>query len=476
VKDLIIFDGGPELAAKLQECQAQAKALRQSDLSQLEGMGLTAFGDPLVVKSLRVDLSSGQVRLTMRPREVSFVRRFDAFQLFRVTSGNVGVMDQLDTGGPYGDASPYPSNAGTFLVNSTPGTSATTTSTGTSTAVTNILDLHATLGTNILYRIVTVNAPPTIAGSYVEMGPGQLQGRPNTGAFSVVGDGTVGMTATVAASVAASPADVTLSRPPLGGLRGTILYGGAGRKLLFTYTKGVIQPDFQFPTGVTLPGGFKGSVDLELSPPLIDLKIHVAGEIRFNGYFHFEGDISLGLLGHPVEGARFILDSSDGLTVMGFMDMVIGSSHVQGNVSGHGASFLGDLSVGSGGTGVFASVAIDTNAPKPLRIHGDLKIAGYTITTADLTIDATQGTIAVHWGCSWGPLSAEADMTFRFKGDVSVGASFGVGVHTFLGTIHAHFGVSIDSAGNFSASFGPVKLSVNIPHASVHVSVHIKFW
>ncbi|MBI4861020.1 MAG: hypothetical protein HY815_12305 [Candidatus Riflebacteria bacterium] len=468
VKDLIIFDGSPEMAQKLADCQKQTGSMKLSDIGQLEGMGLSALGDPMIVRSLSVGLSAGQVQAVARPRSLVFSRRADGAELIAIGTGNVGVMTQLETGGPYGDPSPYPSRSATFLVNSTPGMSSSTASTGGSTMVTNVLDLHAALGTNVLFRTLTVQSPSTVAASYTEMAPGQFQGTvPSGGRFRVTGDFATGMTARLKR---ADPSAVTLVRGATGGLGGTVDYNGGARKLLFDYKNGLIQSDFLFPTGVTLPGGFKATLDLALTPPLIDFTIHVSGEIKFNGDFHFEGGVNLAILGHTVRNGAFVLDSQDGLTLSGGMDLVIADCAVQGNVSAHGASFLGNLDVGSRGTGVFACVSVDTNAHRPLVIHGDLKLAGHSILHGDLSISSS-GHIRADWDCRLGPLSLDASFTFSFRGGVSVGGSFSASVHTWLGTLHHSFHAGIDSDGTFSVSWKHIELSVNIPRGRVSLRV-----
>ncbi|MBI4860918.1 MAG: hypothetical protein HY815_11770, partial [Candidatus Riflebacteria bacterium] len=468
VRNLVIFDGSPEMAKKLADCQTQASALKQTDLSQLEGQGLSALGDPMIVRSLSLELTSGQVMVVARPRELTFIRRSDGAQLLDVTPGNAVVMQQLENGGPYGDPSVYPDSSGVFVATSLAGTSATTAATSTSTVVTSVVDLYAVLGANVLTRTVTVVQPALIAGPYTEMGGGQLQGQVGSAGFSVTGDSVSGMTAVLPG---AQPAAVTLNRTLLGGITGSVPYAGASRSLQFVRTgNGSLTSQFLYPTGQTLPGGFSASVGVALTPPACSLSFQVSGAISFNGSFRFTGAVDLAVLKRTLAGGNFVLDSSDGLTVSGTIDMVIADCFVQGNVSSHGASFLGDLEVGTHGTGIYASVSIDTNASNPLRVHGDLRLAGYTIASGTFDIDAS-GSITADWGVSSKHVSLDASLTFRFKGGVSVQGDFSIAIHTFLGSWHGSFGATIDSDGTFCVNVWKVKVCVNIPDGSISVKL-----
>ncbi|MBI4859505.1 MAG: hypothetical protein HY815_04495, partial [Candidatus Riflebacteria bacterium] len=472
VRDLVIFDGGPDTAKAIQRCQDQAARLRQTDLSKLVASGLSMDGDPLIVNALRLELAAGAVQAVVRPRSLLFNRRSDGAQLVSVDAGNVALLDQLESCGPYGDPSPYPNVPGQFFIDSLPGTtsksgSAPTSATTSIQLVDNLVDLFGAFQANHLTRTVTVKQPASIAGTYTDMGSGQLQGQvpSSSGGFWVLSDARTGMTAQLDG---ASPGMLKLARSALGGLSGKVWSAGAFKNVVFQYKKGAIQSDFLFETGQTITGGFKAQLEFKFGySGVLDLDFAISGEIRFDGYFHFEGDSSTRVLGFETSGGKFVLDSNDGLIVSCTTDLYIAKSFVQGHISGHGMSFLGDLNAGVNGTGFFGTAAIEANWTPKTRFHGDLKLANHTLATMDVKIDPT-GVLSFRWDVTLGPLSADVDFGFRFSTNplsVSVHAGFTVGFHCWLGTVHFGFGADIDSDGNVSVEFcPPIKFHFNIIH------------
>ncbi|MBI4871263.1 MAG: hypothetical protein HY814_06810 [Candidatus Riflebacteria bacterium] len=448
VRDLVVFDGGKEVQELLDRCEKQKTVLMETDLQQFSKMGLSVNGDPMIVKALRVELEVRQIRAIVRPKSILLTKSVDGQPLLDIKNGL--VYTNLQTKGPYNDESNYPSEAGRYLTLSYQQTNSATT----------VFDLHEALGSNVLYRTVTVQAPGRLAGAYTEMAPGQLQGMlPAPGGPYRVTAGNTGMQVTVDAT----PAPLTLYRTLGGTLSGKVPFNGADRAIEFYFddSSGGRLAKYKYPTGKVEPGGFMTNAGFSLDLAVMALSMTISGELKAGGYYRFVGDINLSLLGRLVRNAHYELSSTEGLYITGGMDMFIGDAMIEGRLHAKkGASALGTLRVLPGGTGIDARASVDTNASEKLKLRGAIKVANHTIATQNISLDGNRFKTGWSVGGKWAGVSS--DLTFRYSGGFGIDAKGRAWLKILFGTIRVGIGFSVSSSGRVSLCVGPLEISINI--------------
>jgi hypothetical protein len=272
---------------------------------------------------------------------------------------------------------------------------------------------------------------------------------------------------------AAGTYSLAISRSPNGSLD-AVANNGEDRVVAFEYdrTTGHILPSFTYPNGKVEPGGFTVDGHLALQiPSVVGISLDFDGEIKAGGYFHFFGEVDTQLFGRSMSEEMFDISSNEGLYISGKWNLILGNAVIEGRVHAkRGASFYGSLRILPGGTGIDASVSIDTNARPNCLIRGDVKIANHTIVSQTFSLDAN--TIRANWsvGGSWAGVGLDLGFT-RSGITFAIHANARAWLRLLFFTVRVSAGVDISTNGSADVHIGRLHCVVNIPRGSF--SVHL---